>query len=349
MAKIRNLKIRDISKLRKMISMVSDTDDESVSFGPFGFNLLIPFPFNFINNILPIRFRSLQESFVSLEEDRQINGMIALKAQYGNPFSWNISKLFLNKNSYAAGRQLVGFATAKYGAMGANTFTVRVDCELDELMELFSKGCGFRMCSTEQLWKMEKISTAKSCLDKGFFRPFKNSDAEAVQNIYNDNIFSHFRYSLAKTKKEFHNIVFSGLSKTSYFKYVVEEGSKIKGYFSIQTDDNKNFILDVELVQGYDECYGDVINFAISRILARKKNFSLYVINKKYQVSGAKIEDYLSKNNFKCIKSQIVMVKDYYKKIQEEQRSQKPAIVFNDISRKPAFKVINKEENISAV
>lgn len=341
MAKIRKLKVCDISELKKMISMVSDTDNESispVSFGPFGFKLLILFPFNIINDLLPLRYKFFQEAFVS-KEDRKINGMIALKPQPGNPFCWNISKLFLSKNSYDAGRQLLGFAMARYGALGANTFTVRIDSELDELMELFAKGCGFRMCSSEQLWKMEKIGTTDSSFNKGFFRPFKNSDAEAVKNIHNDNIFQHFRYSIEKTKKEFNNIIFSGLNKTSYFKYVIEENSSVKGYFCIQTDDNKNFILDIELVQGYDDCYGDVINFAISRILARKKDFNLFVINKKYQVSGAKIEEYLTKNSFTCVKSQIVMVKDYYKKIKEEQRSQKPAIVFNDISRKPAFKV----------
>lgn len=339
MAKIRNLKIQDIPKLKKMISMISDRENESIA---FGFRSFIPFPISFVNGCLPLRCRCLSESFVSIE-DGNINGMISLSPQPGNPYNRKISELFLSKNSYDTGSQLVGYATAKYGALGANTFTVRVDNDLDELMELFSKACGFRMCSSEQLWQMEEINLLKAGLDKGFFRPFKNEDAKDVQIIHNDSIFPHFRYSLAKTKQEFNNIVFSGLDKTVYFKYVIEECGSIKGYFSIQTTDNKNFIVDIDLVQGYDECFSAVINFAIGQILMRKKKFNLYVLNKKYQVSGAKYEDFLSKNNFKCVRNQVVMVKDYYKKIQEEQRSQKPAIVFSEI-RKPAFKSAINEE-----
>lgn len=333
MAKIRNLKFRDIPKLKKMISMISDAQNGEIT---FGFRSFIPFPINFINSLLPLSLKGLTESFVATDEG-QIKGMISLKPQRGNPHSWNICNLFLGKNSYDAGRQLIGYATAKYGAMGANTFTVRVDEDLDELMELFSKGCGFRMCSSEHLWKMNEVKLVKSNIDKGFFRPFKNSDAQEAANIHNDCIFPHFRYSLAKKRQEFYDVICSGLCNTATFKYVFEESGSIKGFFKVQTDDNLNFLLEVDLVQGYDDYFAEIINFAIGQILARKKDFNFYILNKKYQISGAKFEDYLSKNNFSGVKNRIVMVKDYYKKIQEEQRSQKPAIVFTDISRKPAF------------
>lgn len=334
MAKIRSLKFRDIPKLKKMISMISDMNVEEIA---FDYKSFIPFPLNCINSILPLRFRRLTESFVSIE-DKQINGMISLKPQQGNHFAWKICKLFLNKNSYYTGSQLIGYAIARFGALGANTFTVKVDHDMDELLELFSKACGFRVCSSEQLWKMEEISLAKNTINKGFFRPFKNSDSEAAKTIYNDNIFPHFRYSLAKTAKEFENVLFAGLNNFSWFKYVFEDNNSIKGFFSIQTEDNENYILDIDLVQGYDECFPDVINFSIGQIMMRTKKFNLFIINKKFQVSGAKYEEYLKKNGFKCVKNQVVMVKDYYKKIREEQRSQRPAIVFSDISRKPAFK-----------
>ena len=121
------------------------------------------------------------------------------------------------------------------------------------------------------------------------------------------------------------------------FKYVFEDNGAIKGFFKVQTEDNLNFLLEVDLVQGYDDYYAEIINFAIGQILMRKKEFNFYVLNKKYQISGAKFEEYLSKNGFSGVKNRIVMVKDYYKKIQEEQRSQKPAIVFTDITRNPAF------------
>lgn len=337
MAKIRNLALIDIPKLKKMISMISNLSSSGVA---FGYKSYIPFPISLVNKFMPLRMRFVPESFVATSDDK-LQGLITIKAQENNPFSWRISKLFFGENGYDTGRQLVSYAIAKYGALGANTFSVKVDENHEELIELFSKGCGFRVCASEQLWKMEEIKLSEPALDKGFFRPFKDSDAKSVMNIHNDLIFPHFRYSLAKTDAEFENVVFSGLHKTSYFKYVIEDASKhsIKGYFCIRTVDNENFILDVDLVSAFDEYLSDVINFSISQILMRKKNFNLYILNKKYQVSGAKTEKYLAEKGFKNVKNQIVLVKDYYKRIQEDERYSKPAMAFSEISRKPAFKI----------
>ena len=336
MAKIRNLAFRDIPELKKMISMISNLSNADVG---FGYKSYVPFPLNLINRFLPLRFKFASDSYVAIE-DNKLCGLVTLKPQEKNPQSWRISKLFLDENGYDTGRQLVSYAIAKYGAMGANTFTVKVDENHEELLELFSKGCGFRVCASEQLWKMNEIKLSSPSLDKGFFRPFKNSDASAAAGIYNELIFPHFRYSLAKTPKEFENIVCSGLHRTSFFKYVIEDSSKhsVKGYFSIQTDDNKNFILNIDLVSAFDDYFGDVINFAISQILIRKKSFNLYVRNKKYQTNGSKIEKYLKEKGFENIKNRIVLVKDYYKRVQEDERYSKPAIAFSEISRKPAFK-----------
>ena len=337
MAKIRSLALRDIPGLKKMISMISNMSSADAG---FGYKSYIPFPLNLINKLLPLKFKFATDSYVAIEDDK-ICGLITLAAQEKNPQSWRITKLFLDENGYDTGRQLVSFAIAKFGAMGANTFSVKVDENHEELLELFSKGCGFRVCASEQLWKMEEFKLQNSKLDKGFFRPFKDSDCEEVASIHNELIFPHFRYSLSKNSVEFENIVFSGLHKTSYFKFVIEDGSQhaIKGYFSIQTDDNENFILDVDLVSAFDNYLGDVINFAVSQIMMRRKNFNLYFLNKKYQTNGTKTEKFLEQNGFKNVKNQIVLVKDYYKRIAEDERYSKPAIAFSEITRKPAFKI----------
>ncbi len=337
MAKIRNLALTDIPKLKKMISMISNLSSADVG---FGFKSYVPFPFNMINRLLPLGLKFAPDAYVAIENNK-ICGLIIIKPQEKNPQSWRISKLFLDENAYDVGRQLVSFVITKYGAMGANTFTVKIDENHEELLELFSKGCGFRVCASEQLWKMNEIRLSSSSLDKGFFRPFKNSDASVAASIYNELIFPHFRYSLAKTPAEFENVICSGLHKTCFFRYVIEDRSKhaIKGYFSIQTDDNENFILNVDLVSAFDNYLCDVINFAISQILMRKKHFNLYFRNKKYQVNGTKTEKFLIDNGFKNVKNQIVLVKDYYKRIQEDERYSKPAIAFSEISRNPAFKV----------
>ena len=337
MAKIRILALVYIPKLKKMISMISNLSSADVG---FGYKSYVPFPFNLMNKILPLSLKFASDSYVAIE-DNKLCGLVTLKPQEKNPQSWRISKLFLDENGYDVGRQLVSFAIAKYGAMGANTFMVKVDEDHEELLELFSKGCGFRVCASEQLWKMEEINVSGPSLDKGFFRPFKNSDASAAAGIFNELIFPHFRYSLARTPGEFENVLCSGLYKTSFFKYVLEDSSKhsVKGYFSIQTNDNENFILNIDLVSAFDNYLPDVINFSLSQIFMRKKKFNFFVRNKKYQTNGTKIEKYLKENGFKNVKTQIVMVKDYYKRIQEDERYSKPAIAFSEISRKPAFKI----------
>ncbi len=338
MAKIRTLAFNDIHKVKKMISMLPAAESENFYFG-LG-EAYIPFPFNFLHGLLPLKFKFCNESYVATDKG-EINGMISLNAIPGNHCSWRINKLILKENAYDTGRQLVDYVVARYGAAGANTFIVRVDENQEEIIELFSKGCGFRVCSSEQLWKMKEINLRQPFFDKGFFRPFKKADAKEVTALYNELILPYFRYSLEKKKQEFYDILFSGLSKNTYFKYVLEDNSKnpIKGYFSIQTDDNKNFILDINLIQPYIEHYPDIINFCIGQILMRKKDFNLYILNKKYQSTSSKTEEYLNTNGFECINHRIVMVKDFYKRIQEPERFAKPAIVFNDIGRKPAFKI----------
>ena len=337
MAKIRGLALPDIPKLKKMISMISNVNSADAG---FGYKSYVPFPLNLINRLLPLSCKFAPDSYIAIEDDK-ICGLVTLKAQEKNPQSWRITKLFLDENGYDVGRQLVSFVIARYGAMGANTFSVKVDENHEELLELFSKGCGFRVCASEQLWKMTEFKVGSSSLDKGFFRPFKDADSKAAASIHNDLIFPHFRYSLAKKPEEYENIIFSGLHKTSYFKYVIEDGSEhaIKGYFCIQTDDNENFTLDVDLVSAFDGYLEDVINFSISQIMMRRKKFNLYFLNKKYQTNGAKTEKFLSENGFKNVKNQIILVKDYYKRIAEDERYSKPAIAFSEITRKPAFKI----------
>lgn len=341
MAKIRNLALRDIPKIKKMVSMIYNFSNAN---GAFGYNMCVPFPLNWINKLLPLRFKFTSDSYVAIDENK-LCGLVMLKPQKNNPQSWRISKLFLDENGYDIGRQLVSYAVVKYGAMGANTFSAKVDENHEELLELFSKGCGFRACASEQLWKMEEIKLNTPSLDKGFFRPFKDSDAKIIADTYNELIFPHFRYSLSKKPQEFETEICTGLKSEACFRYVIEDSSKhsIKGFLTIKTADNENFVLSINLVSAFDEYISDVINFAISQIMMRKRNFNLYIKNRKYHTSGSNIEKYLKENGFKNVQNRIVLVKDYYKRIQEDERCSKPAIAFSEITRKPAFKNITEE------
>lgn len=338
MAKIKKFSIFDVVEVKKMISILNA--DELPSF----INNVLLFPFHFIQNFLPIKLRFLSESFVSME-NKVINGMISVQAERGNSYKWNIKQLFLDKNSYLAGRQLVDYILSKYGAMGANTFCVVVDDNHEELIDLFSKGCGFRLCSHEAIWKMNEIVFSEPSSSGDIFRPFKNSDAVEVCELYNDSIYPHFRYSLARAKAEFYDEFFQGLSKTSYFKYVVDDSKtkKIKAYIEIRTTDNFNYVLDIVLSQAYDDGFDDIVNFAVNQILRRKKEFSLFMIHRKYMMNAKKCEEYLKEKNFSMAQNHMVLVKDFFKTIRQEEKISKPAIAFTEIKGKPAFNITQDE------
>lgn len=332
MAKIKNFNIFDIVQVKKMASVSSSADLS------FCRNIFWLFPLTFIQRFLHIRLKKLPESYVSREK-KKLNGMITVKAQEGNPYKWNIIRLFLDKNSNEAGRQLVDYVIARYGAMGANTFCAVVDSYHEEILTLFSKECGFRLCSSENLWKIDTSVMLENIPNIDFYRPFKNSDAKEICELYNDSVLPHFRYSLAKSKAEFYDRIFQGFLSKSSFKYVLEDvkTKKIKAFLEIQTDDNSNYILEIVLTQPFEDLYFNIVNFAIDQISRRKKDFSLFILSKNYQSSAKKFEEKLKAKKFSIVQSQMMLVKDFFKPIKVEERVSKPAIFFSDIKSKPAF------------
>ncbi|MFA7658810.1 MAG: hypothetical protein WCY19_05195 [Candidatus Gastranaerophilaceae bacterium] len=331
MVRIRKANYFDKFKLKKMISFLSS---DAISHYT---KVFMNFPFNTFHDFLPLNLKFLPESYV-IEENKDIIGMVTVSPTHGNPFKLVISRLFLEHDYFNAGKQLIEFVISKYGAKGANTFTTTIDDSYDELLHLFAGGCGFRQCSSEQLWKMDEIRFGKS--DNTFFRPFKNSDAQAVAMLFNDSIITHFKYSISRTKDEYLEPILKGLSDECKFKYVIEDENlkTVKAYFSITTGDNLNYILDVASSAWYECSWDDILNFAINQISKRKKEFYLFVKVKKYTATAENFEKYLTEKGFKCIQNQLVLVKDFYKIIKEPQPLQR-VVLFNEINEKPVFKV----------
>lgn len=331
MVRIRKTQYFDKYKLKKMISFLSSDMINQYT------KVFMNFPFNTIHDFLPQKFKFLPESYV-LVDNNEIIGLITVSPTPGNSLKLNISRLYLEQNYFDAGKQLIEYVIAKYGAKGANNFIVAIDDSREELLQLFIEGCGFRHCSCEQMWKMNKIRFSKT--ENTFFRPFKNSDAQAVTMIFNDSINPHFRHSLSKTKHEFMDPFFQGLDSSYTLKYVIEDTDlkTIKTYFSITTQDNINYILEVASSAWYDCPYDDLLNFAINQISRRKKDFNLFVMVRKYRTKSEAFQEYLTDKGFTCVQNQLILVKDFYKLIKEPESTQK-IVLFNDIIEKPVFKV----------
>ena len=330
MVRIRKASYFDKNKLKKMISFLSS---DAINYYT---KVFMNFPFNEIHDLLPLNLKFLPESYV-IQEGKDIIGMITVTPTPGNPYKLVISRLFLEHNYYNAGKQLIEFVISKYGAKGANTFVATIDDSYDELLNLFVEGCGFRQCSSEQLWKMESIRFSKD--NESFIRPFKNSDAQAVAMLFNDSVITHFKHTVSRTKSEYLEPFFKGLINYSKFKYVIEDETlkTVKAYFSVITNDNLNYILDVTTSPWYDCSWEDILNFTICQISKRKKEFYLFVKVKKYTTTSESFEQYLTEKGFKCIQNQLVLVKDFYKLIKESQPVHR-VVLFNEINEKPVFK-----------
>lgn len=331
MAGIRKVFYFDKPKIKKMISFLDNNEVER--FTKFLMNVSL----DMFHQFLPVNFKFLPETYVLYEGD-DLHGLISVTPTAGNPRKVNITKLLFDQNYYDVGKQLVEYVIARYGARGAESFRVAVDDSHDELMQLFVNGCGFRQCASEQLWKLNHFSPKK--LDNTQFRPFKVSDAKDVCELFNDSLITHFKPSLLNKPREFKsNVIFQGLSTTYELKYIVEDSdlNKLWAYFSIITFDNINYILDLTVSEGYNLDFNNVLSFAYKEIAKRKRNFSLFVKVKKYVKNAEFLEKYLEENEFTCIQNQIILVKDFYKLIKQENRANLGIVLFNE-QNKAVFK-----------
>lgn len=334
-ARIRRPLYFDKYKLKKMISFLSTDAVNQYT------KVLDSYPFCFVHELLPQALKFLPESYV-LAEKNELIAMITVAPNAGNPFRLNISRLYLEQNYYNSGKQLIEFVISRYGAKGATSFTAAIDDSHDELLMLFVEGCGFRQCSSEQLWKMNAIHFSKS--ENTFFRPFKNSDSQAVAMLFNDSVITHFKHSIEKTKNEYLDPLFQGLKNTYNLKFVIEDEKTktIKAYFSLTTTDNTNYILDITSSPWYDCSYDDILSFTLNQITKRRHDFKLFVKNKKYSIKSELLENYLNEKDFSCVQNQLILVKDFYKIIKEPQNARK-IMLFNELNEKPIFKVEQKE------
>src|SRR5574344_67864 len=292
MAKIRRANFFDKFELKKMVSFLGS---DAVSLYTKAF---MNFPFNFLHEVLPLKLKFLSETFV-LEEKKELSGMITVSTVKGNHSKIFINRLFLSHDYFNTGKQLIDFIMAKFGAKGANAFLCLIDDSYSELLHLFSEGCGFRQCSSEQLWKLADI----------------------------------------KIVNEYKESVFRGLTSDIEFQYIVEDEAlkTILAHLSVSTSDNQNYILEITDTPWHECPYEDILNFAVKEISKRNKKFSLFIKLKKYMTTAENLEKFLQEKGAVCVQNQILMVKDFYKVIQNAELNQK-IVLFNEIKEKPVFK-----------
>lgn len=305
---IRRLTYFDYKKIKRLVSYLCNDENDKIA------KSLVEEPLGLLNAILPLSLKFKSESFI-LIDNNEILGLITTTITPGNSTKINITRLIFKENLYDVGKNLVEFVINKFGGKGAMTFTVTIDECHDELFNLFINGCGFRKCSSETLWKIEKPTPAN---DNYTWRYAQNSDAFAIAQLYNSEIINIYATSLTRDKKEFQEPVFLGFNDYYKTRYVVEENKKILGYMSITTTDNLNYIFDLTTNSGYELEYEKLINILLCEVARKKRAFFPLIKQKKYTKNSEEFEKYLKSKNYTPIQTQQILVKDYYKPVTQD-------------------------------
>lgn len=316
MSRIRKLYFFDKSKIKKMISFLNNGSEDAY------INDVMFNPFCHLHYFIPLRFKFLPESYV-LKDGKNVKGLVTVEPTRCPLKQMEIQKLLFEENCYFEAEELIQFVVSRYKAMGTASFIVRVSDNLPELVKLFVSKCGFSQISYEKLWKIKKADGDIS--EKLRIREFRNSDSAVTASIYNESLLPHIRPLLSADTREHRESLFRGLSYSTEYKYVVEDrkNSNILAVFSIQTTDNKNYVLDIINSSWVDIDLDSILAYAYKKIQKRNKNFVLYFRTKKYTHSGEQYEKDMFERKNECVQNQVVLTNSSAKIIKETENSGK--------------------------
>jgi hypothetical protein len=257
-----------------------------------------------------------------MKSNKEFKGLITI-APTKTTQKMEIQKLFFKENALHEAAELVQYAVSKYKAMGAFSIIVKVDDYMPELLTMLVAKSGFNQISYEKLWRITKLPNEP--FDNNEFRSFKNSDAKAITNIYNDSLLPHFRPLLGAEVREFKEKIFKGLSYYTEYKYIIEDKNSkaITGCVFIKTLDNENFTIEILQTSWIELNINSILNFAITQIKKRKKRFGVFVKTKRYMSNGEKYESQFSKNGYECVQNQIVLTNSSMRVVKDSSKTGK--------------------------
>ena len=329
MAKIRRFNISNIKKVQKMVSSISP--DEKISYSGTILGGLL----DIFQDFMPLALRKSPESYIVVNENNDVKAFITIEVTKGNKHKWFVKQLFLDKNSFDEGKQLIGYVVAKYGALGADTFCVLIDENDETSAELFSKRCGFRLCSREVVWHASDIDL-NSTYKWADFCKLSNFEAKKVADFYNDAILPHFRFSLEQDIDEFKSPILKNPFKKYPQKFVLKNNDKsILAYLEYHFVNQTDFLVDLIVTKPFENEYLPILKTVISHLKELVPNGNIFVLNRNYMTSAKSFEDVLYGCGFEKAQIKMLLVKDFYKPLKTEEPIVNPAVIFNEIT--PAF------------
>ena len=311
MSNIRRLNISDKSQLKKIAGLSSINSDY------FKYHLLKECACS-IQSLLPLRLKFMPESFV-YDEDLSIKGMISVRSTRGNNEQINITRLLFENNDYQIGKGLIDFIIRHYGEQGAKNFKVIIENNHKELEDLFIRGCGFRCGSWENLWDITRDIKRFKRIEPAQLTTAHDEHAHEIAELCNNELIPYYRPTLEHSSEEFKDPILKIFDNKYENSYVLIDNKKLLAYLTIQTNDNYNFIITLTANSGYPIDYDGIIAFALKSIRSRRSSrYKAYIKQQKNLKFAQNYEEYLHAQNYKCIQTQHILVKDFYKPVKQE-------------------------------
>lgn len=309
-----------------------------------GYNNSRKFPNVFLywlNSILPINFKFMEEVYIACDS-KNIKSLISIKPINHNNKRFEIVKFYLDNDSNTKGKLLMDYVVSKFAAKGVISFTAYVDENKLDVINLFSNSCGFRNFSSHQFYKVNKENFDETkTFDDIYIEKSKNITAKNIAQLYNESLQPYFRLPLEKSHNEFKNCVFDIFKNNTFiFNIYNKNNNELCGFIRLLTYDNLNYIMDMTLLNPFCHNFESILVYCYKFLDSRFKNFNLIFKNKKYQINSNFFEDYFKENKINMVYREIVLVKDYFNYIKEnnETKIQNSKIIFfNDINQNPAF------------
>lgn len=294
-----------------------------------------------INALLPVNFKFMEEIYIA-KDNKNITSLISIKPILNSNKRFEIVKFYLNNDTNNSGKLLMDYVVSKYAACGVTSILAYVDENKKDVIALFSNKCGFRNFTSHQFFKIDsKLINDSYIFDDIYIEKFKNKFSYEATALYNEAIQPYFRLPLQKSEDEF-KIAVGDLFVNKIFRFNIfnKTNNKLCGFIRILTYDNLNYIMDMTLLSPFSHNFKSILSYCYNFLNIKFKNFNLIFKNKKYQINSNFYENYFKENKINMVYREIVLVKDYFNYIKEnnETKIQNSKIIFfNDINQNPAF------------
>ena len=286
-----------------------------------------------INSLLNVKFKFFKDFFIAEENDSP-KALIGIKILAGEEIRAVITNFILAENSLNIAERLINSIVQKYSAKGVSTFYIHIDNYDDELKNLFLSKANFRVLTSEVFFDIKREYEGYN--SHSYIKKICDKNAVACLDLYNYLLEPNFKFYFKKNIAEFkQSLLFKGAQEK--FSYVIQnpKTDEIYAYFTLNNISKDSWILEPIITLRYASYILDVIEFANSLLAKKYQNYSLNLLLGKYFISSADIISVLQNSNFEIIKENLILSKDYLKRIKDTAEVGNSRIIFNDIN--PAY------------